>query len=112
MDPLSQLIANEVQRRLAETRPRVPYAVWIEGTGWLKSEQGRVFADMNREVAETAAELWGPGARVLPVDLPDGGQNALQVLETKFLQQQQDRRNRRWTARLLRAIRTWLISMR
>lgn len=101
MDTLSQLIAAELARRLEAQQTRVPYGVWIAGAGWLKNDQGRVFADLQRAVAESAATLWGPGATVMPIDLPDvSGVSALQVLEAKFLAQQHAADERRWQSRL------------
>ena len=44
------------------------FGVWIQGRGWLKNEQGKVFTDPRPEVARTAVLLWGPGASVLPID--------------------------------------------
>lgn len=100
MDVLSQLIANEMARRLVEQQVHVPYGVWIEGQGWLKNEQGRVFADLHREVAQSAAELWGTGARVTAIDLPDAtGRAALEGFEKQFLEQQAKRRASTWWER-------------
>lgn len=67
----------------------VIYGVWIEGAGWLKhTATGRVFGSDLRPVAETAAELWGPGARVLPCD------PSLTEIEPQFLAQQAAQRER------------------
>lgn len=90
MDPLSQLISNEVARRLEAGKPRVAYGVWIAERGWLKNHAGRVFASEQVAVAQTAARLWGRAAQVLPVD------ESLGDLERTFLEQQQVR----WTHRL------------
>lgn len=115
-DTLSQLIANEVARQVAQQHPGVPYGVWIAGEGWLKNEQGRVFADLHVEVARSAAHLWGKGAQVLPLDLPDGsGTSALQALEEKILAHQRRVRERTWRTRFHRCMakffdRTWRIS--
>ncbi len=78
------------------------YAVWIRGRGWLKqndAEPQTTFADVNREVAESAAQLWGKDARVLPFD------GALLDLEQKFLAREIELsfafRLRIWLARFL-----------
>ncbi len=106
MDTLSQLIQNEVARRVESATPRIPYGVWIEGMGWLKDDAGRVFADLHVEIAQSAAHLWGDGAHVMPIDLPDAnGKSALQMLEAKFLEHQRGARARQWRQRFSNWIR-------
>lgn len=47
----------------------IVYGVWLHGKGWLKDEGGtKPFADEQREVADSAARLWGRGALVTPID--------------------------------------------
>jgi len=57
--------------------PKLTWGVWIEGQGWLKREAtgkagetagDRTFASESKIVAEGAAELWGQGATVRPID--------------------------------------------
>lgn len=111
MDTLSQLIVAEMARQRAAQQSNIPYGVWIRPSatsqgGWLKSEQGRVFADLHIEVAQTAARLWGDGATVLPLDLPDAdGKSALQMLEAQFLAQQRAVNERKFFQRLTRWLR-------
>lgn len=112
-DPLSQLIANDVARRVQLAQPQAPYGVWIHGVGWLKNDQGRVFADLHVEVARTAATLWGDGARVMPMDLPEaGGTSALQGLESKFLAHQHLVGEQKIFTRLKRWLRKVLVNSR
>ncbi len=79
--------------------PPLVYGVWIPGLGWLKSPDGRHFADLNREAAESACRLYGPGARVEVFD------DAMRDLEPVFLEQERRRaegaERRGWWSRLL-----------
>ena len=77
------------------TQPRpnpVAYGVWIAGTGWLRSGDGKTFAALEKTVADSAAELWGAGARVLPVD------DSLIELQDVFLAQQAAPQKKAWWA--------------
>lgn len=91
------MLEQEAQRRV-DLQLRVPplaYGVWVPGEGWLKDEQTRrCFAAVQIEVAQTAAQLYGHGARVLPFD------ESLAALAPVFLAREQERVARTWTARL------------
>ncbi len=66
--------------------PEIMYAVWIPGVGWLKRDDAdaqTTFVSYTREVAQTAAALWGGGARVLPFD------GSLLELESRFRAREQ-----------------------
>ena len=68
----------------------IAYGVWLPSIGWL-SHGKRVFMDPRREVAESAAALWGRGARVMACD------ESLVDLESVFLERQtQPARMKRW----------------
>ena len=60
------------------------YAVWIKGQGWLKldGDKERTFLSLQKEVAQTAATLWGKDAIVMPWD------KTLLLFEATFLQHQ------------------------
>lgn len=77
--------------------PKVLYGVWIEGQGWLKRDKtdgqpntvkDRTFAADSMRVAESAAELWGPGATVRPID------GSLIDLEAVFLERRKPKPSR------------------
>lgn len=124
MDALSQLVIAEIARqRAAAAASNIPYGVWIAPSahaqgGWLKNDAGRVFADLHIEIAQSAAALWGDGASVMPIDLPDAdGKSALQLLEAKILEHQRAVKERKFFTRLARWFhnlieRKWLISTR
>lgn len=83
----------------------IPYAVWIPGLGWLK-KNNRVFVDARREVAETAAWLWGDGAYVVPHDSESGsGRSALNDLESDFLNQEEKRNAKKFVNQLRKFIK-------
>lgn len=70
------------------TGDRTVYAVWIHGQGWLKQNAENpqsAFVSLEIEVAETAARLWGAGARVLPFD------GSLLDFEPRFLEREGER---------------------
>lgn len=71
------------------------YAVWIAGQGWLKlaGDSERTFVSLQKEVAESAARLWGKGATVLPWD------RSLLDFEGVFLKQQDGRWLWNWARR-------------
>jgi len=67
--------------------PQITYGVWIEHSGWLKRDKRAnekpsdyTFASPSKIVAEGAAELWGQGASVRPID------GSLIDLEAVFLE--------------------------
>lgn len=76
--------------------PVLTYGVWIRGQGWLKRDDptvrvaDRTFASVQREVAESAAALWGRDARVLPMD------GSLIDFEQDFLKHQAAKRWWAW----------------
>ena len=74
-----------------DSRYIITYGVWIPGLGWLK-KNNRVFTDPRREVAESAAWLWGGGAFVIPNDMNDRGVSALVDLESEFLEREAERK--------------------
>ncbi len=78
------------------------YGVWIEQAGWLRGDSGQAFAAVDRAVAEAAAELWGAGAQVLPID------DSLIDLQPKFLAQQAARA----ASAPPKGIRAWLTTKR
>lgn len=64
--------------------PPTAYGVWIDDAGWLRNpDTQEAFAAFDRALAEAAAELWGVGATVLPID------KSLSDLQGLFLAQQQ-----------------------
>ena len=67
----------------------IAYGVWLPSIGWL-SHGKRVFMDPRREVAESAAALWGRGARVMACD------ESLVDLQDQLLEHQAEREQRRW----------------
>lgn len=82
-DALSTLIAQEIARQVKANTVKIAYGVWIPGLGWLRHEPTkRVFAALQIEVAESAAALWGPDARVMAFD------ESLADLETVFLERE------------------------
>lgn len=44
------------------------FAVWIPGAGWLRGGNERIFCSDRREIAESAARLYGDGAHVTEFD--------------------------------------------
>lgn len=66
------------------------YAVWIEGKGWLRDDKGNVFADLHKELADGAAQLWGRGASVVPFD------ESMLNLEQTLLQRARARKQLGW----------------
>lgn len=82
----------------------ITYGVWIPGLGWLK-KNNRVFTDPRREVAESAAWLWGDGAFVIPNDMNDRGVSALVDLESEFLSQEQKRDAKKLVNRVKKIIK-------
>ena len=43
---------------MAVELPPLTYGVWIAGSGWLRSSDGRYFADPRIEYAQTALRMW------------------------------------------------------
>lgn len=106
---LGDYLEAEAQRRAKDAQPQFAYAVWIDGKGWLKQiGTDRVFADPRIEVAQSAAQLYGNGAQVMPIDLPDHeGKAALQLLEKQLLNVQYERHERRWFVQLAHWLRNY-----
>lgn len=65
--------------------PPLVYAVWIPGRGWLKDSNNSAFADVRRKVAETAARMYGPPARI---EIVDNAPSAMLALERIFLERE------------------------
>lgn len=105
MDALARLIDEEIQRQVAARTPATDFAVWIDGQGWLKNRQGRIFVALHPAVAQTAALLCGRSAVVLPTDfgLSDG---SLEHLEAVFLDMQAKPRAAQWQRRLGRWVKS------
>lgn len=76
------------------------FAVWIPRSGWLKGSQDRIFATDVREVAESAARLYGSGSFVTEFD----GQ-AMADLEDVFLSRERERDELEEAAQKTRATR-------
>lgn len=64
----------------------VLFAVWVPGIGWLRGENERIFASDRREVADSAARLYGDGSFVTEFD---GA--AMKDLESVFLERERAR---------------------
>jgi len=83
------------------------YAVWLPGRGWLAltvaGQRPRVFMDPRREVAESAAALWGPGAVVLPAD------ESLVDLQEIFLRQEKERLAKRQAKSVKVRFKAWVV---
>lgn len=91
------------------TPPPPVYAVWITGQGWLRAQDtaGRVFADLDPRLAETAARMLAPRrARVERFD------ESMLDLEPVFLACEADRRLSRRLLLVIQRIQLWLISIR
>lgn len=100
-DTLGNLIDAELMRRtnLEMRLPPVVYGVWVPGAGWLKDPvTRRAFADAQIRVAESAAQLYGAGAHVLPFDA------SLLALEAMFLECAAQREN----APKIKKVMRWL----
>lgn len=62
------------------------FSVWIFGSGWLRGKNERIFASDRREIAESAARLYGEGALVTEFD-----GEAMIDLEATFLEREKQR---------------------
>ncbi len=93
---LDRMLEAEITARVTKlvAVPPLTYGVWIRGVGWLKNENGLIFADVRLVVAQQAARLYGRGACVVPVD------QALGDLEKLFLQRERLSEQNRWWRRL------------
>ena len=80
----------------------IAYGVWITGSGWLRNPKNpnAIFADTSNAVAQSAAFLYGDGARVTPID------DELIALEPTFLERDtaraRERHAKTWRGKLAR----------
>jgi len=81
------------------------FSVWIPGVGWLRGKNERIFASDRREVAESAARLYGGRALVTEFD-----GEAMVDLEKIFLEQESERDREREALRSRGIV--WRISTR
>ncbi len=102
MDTLNRIIALGIQAQFRIDNPKPPllYGVWIPDKGWLCSisNPSRMFGDQRREVAETAAKLYGGGAKVMIIDDAPMGETrgALGQLEPVFREREAMRKRKRF----------------
>lgn len=72
-----------------ERKYEITYGVWIAGYGWLRKGD-RVFLDPRKEVAQTAAQMWGEGASVRVCDA------SLVDLQPELLEREALKAKRAW----------------
>lgn len=63
------------------------FSVWLPGVGWLRGKNERIFASDRREIAESAARLYGDDATVTEFD-----GEAMIDLEKIFLERESERK--------------------